>query len=236
ERSPQPQPCPPLPLSRCPPSWSASTASTRPCSPPPPSTTSWVGPPLAPADPPPASPPFSSCPIGRARAWLRLSLNAQCLETSLRALMTQHKHLLQVFYDPSLSLLLCPEGSLILLALVSTLETFSFSLHLKPGLDREVAYPFIDWAGGGQGGRGAGTGGSLKRGKDKKAALALREKEQDGREGGREGGGPAVSLSHACLPADYDPVAGWNQAGGRGGDEADATSPSTQPDAVLQRA
>jgi hypothetical protein len=51
-----------------------------------------------------------------------------------------------------------------------------------------VAYPFIDWAGGGQKGGGAGTGGSLKRGKDKKAALALREKEQGG-EGGREGGG-----------------------------------------------
>jgi len=35
--------------------------------------------------------------VGRARAWLRLCLNMKCLESSLRALITQHNHLLQVY-------------------------------------------------------------------------------------------------------------------------------------------
>ncbi|KAM3570389.1 hypothetical protein VYU27_007547 [Nannochloropsis oceanica] len=83
--------------------------------------------------------------VGRARAWLRLCLNMGCLESSLRALIAQHNHLLQVFYRPSASLLLCPEGSNILLALVATLESFQFSLSLLPALDQEVVYPFIDW-------------------------------------------------------------------------------------------
>lgn len=40
-----------------------------------------------------------------------------------------------MFYQPQASLLLCPEGSLILLALVATLEAFDFTLRPAHTLD-----------------------------------------------------------------------------------------------------
>ena len=46
-----------------------------------------------------------------------------------------HQQLLEVFYKPRASLLLCPEGSLILLALVATLEAFDFALRPTHALD-----------------------------------------------------------------------------------------------------
>jgi hypothetical protein len=49
-----------------------------------------------------------------------------------------HPHvpqLLEVFYKPRASLLLCPEGSLILLALIATLEAFDFTLRPSHALD-----------------------------------------------------------------------------------------------------
>lgn len=46
-----------------------------------------------------------------------------------------HAQLLEMFYKPQRSLLLCPEGSLILLALVATLQAFDFTLRPSHTLD-----------------------------------------------------------------------------------------------------
>ena len=106
-----------------------------------------------------------------------------------------------MFYRPSSSLLLCPEGSLILLALVATLESFHFNLSLLPALDQEVAYPFIDWdAEEEEEEEEEREGGAGKQKKKKKKDKKKSPPPSKEREGGREGSSPyPVPLSPQTL-------------------------------------